>query len=29
MSLGFDLNSWQPTPQQTADYAESLEQGFG
>ncbi|WP_069172027.1 hypothetical protein [Streptomyces griseus] len=29
VSLGFDLDSWQPTPQQTADYAESLEQGFG
>ncbi|AVV40602.1 hypothetical protein C6376_03345 [Streptomyces sp. P3] len=29
VSLGFHLDSWQPTPQQTADYAESLEQGFG
>ncbi|MFJ5974550.1 hypothetical protein [Streptomyces sp. NPDC093060] len=29
MSLGFDLENWQPTPEQTADYAESLEQGFG
>ncbi|MCX2924377.1 hypothetical protein [Streptomyces sp. NEAU-W12] len=27
--LGFDLDRWQPTPQQTADYAESLDQGFG
>ncbi|MFE9704310.1 hypothetical protein [Streptomyces sp. NPDC005930] len=29
VTLGFDLDGWQPTPQQTADYAESLEQGFG
>ncbi|MEV7523543.1 hypothetical protein [Streptomyces sp. NPDC091371] len=29
VSLGFDLDAWQPTPEQTADYAESLEQGFG
>ncbi|MFF3324245.1 hypothetical protein [Streptomyces sp. NPDC002889] len=29
VTLGFDLDTWQPTPEQTADYAESLEQGFG
>jgi hypothetical protein len=29
VSLGFDLDSWQSTPQQTADYAESQDQGFG
>ncbi|MEU6340662.1 hypothetical protein ABZ883_06895 [Streptomyces sp. NPDC046977] len=29
VSLGFDLDTWRPTPEQTADYAESLEQGFG
>ncbi|GAA3769369.1 hypothetical protein GCM10023083_03440 [Streptomyces phyllanthi] len=29
VSLGFDLDSWHPTPEQTADHAESLEQGFG
>lgn len=29
VSLGFDLDAWRPTPEQTADYAESLEQGFG
>ncbi|MEV8535217.1 hypothetical protein [Streptomyces sp. NPDC051211] len=29
VSLGFDLDTWQPTPEQTADYAESLEQDFG
>ncbi|MFD7282336.1 hypothetical protein ACFV80_36260 [Streptomyces sp. NPDC059862] len=27
--LGFDLDNWQPTQEQSADYAESLEQGFG
>ncbi|MET9323471.1 hypothetical protein ABZX75_25260 [Streptomyces sp. NPDC003038] len=27
--LGFDLDAWQPTPSQAADYAESLSQGFG
>ncbi|MGW7440375.1 hypothetical protein [Streptomyces sp. NPDC054849] len=27
--LGFDPGGWQPTPEQAADYAESLEQGFG
>ncbi|NUP41118.1 MAG: hypothetical protein HOY76_29895 [Streptomyces sp.] len=28
-ALGLDLDSWRPTPEQTADYAESLDQGFG
>ncbi|MFJ9074671.1 hypothetical protein ACIRO3_05385 [Streptomyces sp. NPDC102278] len=29
VSLGFDLDTWRPTPAQAADYAESLEQGYG
>ncbi|MFD3456644.1 hypothetical protein ACFWVC_31280 [Streptomyces sp. NPDC058691] len=29
VTVGFDLDSWQPTPEQSADYADSLEQGFG
>ncbi|MCX4549976.1 hypothetical protein [Streptomyces sp. NBC_01500] len=29
VTLGFDLDAWQPTPEQAADYAESLDQGFG
>ncbi|WP_439678907.1 hypothetical protein [Embleya sp. MST-111070] len=29
VTLGFDLEAWQPTPEQAADYRESLEQGFG
>ncbi|WP_329376150.1 hypothetical protein OG625_01540 [Streptomyces sp. NBC_01351] len=29
VALGFDLDSWRPTPEQTADYAQSLKQGFG
>lgn len=29
VSLGFDLDTWEPTPEQSADYAESVEQGFG
>ncbi|MFF5567830.1 hypothetical protein ACFY7Z_19710 [Streptomyces sp. NPDC012623] len=29
VALGFDLAAWRPTPEQTADYAESLDQGFG
>lgn len=29
VTLGFDLDAWQPTPGQVADYRESLEQGFG
>ncbi|MEU6066929.1 hypothetical protein ABZ864_21175 [Streptomyces sp. NPDC047082] len=29
VTLGFDLGAWRPTPEQTADYDESLEQGFG
>ncbi|WP_329066362.1 hypothetical protein [Streptomyces sp. NBC_01429] len=29
VTLGFDLDAWHPTPEQSADYAESLEQGFG
>ncbi|MFF8595047.1 hypothetical protein ACF061_27075 [Streptomyces sp. NPDC015220] len=29
VSLGFDPVAWQPTPEQEADYAHSVEQGFG
>ncbi|WP_433891287.1 hypothetical protein [Streptomyces sp. CA-111067] len=29
VTLGFDLDAWEPTPEQAADYAESLAQGFG
>ncbi|MCX4545810.1 hypothetical protein [Streptomyces sp. NBC_01565] len=29
VTLGFDLDAWQPTPEQAADYEESLEEGFG
>ncbi|MFC9295736.1 hypothetical protein ACFTWH_10540 [Streptomyces sp. NPDC057011] len=29
VTLGFDLDSWRPTPEQTADYEASLEQDFG
>ncbi|MFF0067270.1 hypothetical protein ACFYRC_38440 [Streptomyces sp. NPDC005279] len=29
VTLGFDLDAWQPTPEQAADYAESLDQGYG
>jgi formylglycine-generating enzyme required for sulfatase activity len=29
VSLGFDLDAWQPTPEQRVDYAESLSQGYG
>ncbi|MFI9103377.1 hypothetical protein ACIGXA_22925 [Streptomyces fildesensis] len=29
VTLGFDVDAWQPTPGQLADYAESLEEGFG
>lgn len=29
VALGFDLDSWRPTSEAAADYAESLEQGFG
>jgi hypothetical protein len=29
VEVGFDLDSWQPTAEQTADYARSLEAGFG
>ncbi|MGW0704666.1 hypothetical protein ACWD4G_01560 [Streptomyces sp. NPDC002643] len=29
VTLGFDAGAWRPTPEQTADYAESLAQGFG
>ncbi|MER6096170.1 hypothetical protein ABT154_09995 [Streptomyces sp. NPDC001728] len=29
VTLGFDPDAWRPTPEQTADYAESLDQGFG
>ncbi|MFJ1864578.1 hypothetical protein ACIOD1_08095 [Streptomyces sp. NPDC088097] len=27
--LGFDPDAWRPTPEQEADYADSLSQGFG
>jgi hypothetical protein len=27
--LGFDPDAWEPTPEQTADYARSVEAGFG
>ncbi|MFJ3514214.1 hypothetical protein [Streptomyces sp. NPDC090131] len=27
--LGFDLDAWEPTPAQSADYAESAEEGYG
>ncbi|MGW0878679.1 hypothetical protein [Streptomyces sp. NPDC002671] len=29
VSLGFDPDAWRPTPEQTADYAESVAAGFG
>jgi hypothetical protein len=29
VTLGFDLDAWQPTPEQTTDYQESLDQGYG
>ncbi|KOX16402.1 MULTISPECIES: hypothetical protein [unclassified Streptomyces] len=29
VTLGLDVDAWRPTPGQTADYAESAEQGFG
>ncbi|MFE3829430.1 hypothetical protein [Streptomyces sp. NPDC059092] len=29
VTLGFDVDTWRPTPEQAADYAESLDQGFG
>ncbi|QIJ60644.1 hypothetical protein [Streptomyces sp. JB150] len=29
VSLGFDVDAWQPSAQQAADYAQSLEQGYG
>jgi hypothetical protein len=29
LTLGFDLDTWQSTPEQAVDYQESLEQGFG
>ncbi len=29
VTLGFDAGAWRPTPGQVADYAESVEQGFG
>ncbi|MFE9663489.1 hypothetical protein [Streptomyces sp. NPDC005955] len=29
LTLGFDPDAWRPTPAQAADYAESLDQGFG
>ncbi|KQV13841.1 hypothetical protein [Kitasatospora sp. Root107] len=29
LTLGFDLDAWQPTPEQAADYTESVEHGFG
>ncbi|MFD4919169.1 hypothetical protein ACFWNR_38970 [Streptomyces virginiae] len=27
--LGFDLDAWEPTPAQAADFAESVEEGYG
>ncbi|MFI1066910.1 hypothetical protein ACH4TC_34115 [Streptomyces spororaveus] len=27
--LGFDLDAWEPTPAQAADYAESADEGYG
>jgi hypothetical protein len=27
--LGFDLDAWQPTAEQVADYQESVEEGYG
>ncbi|WP_449485504.1 hypothetical protein [Streptomyces avidinii] len=27
--LGFDADAWEPTPEQAADYAESLAEGYG
>ncbi|MGW1673877.1 hypothetical protein [Streptomyces sp. NPDC002324] len=29
VTLGFDPETWRPTPEQTADYAASREEGFG
>ncbi|MBT2449805.1 hypothetical protein J7F03_22565 [Streptomyces sp. ISL-43] len=29
VTLGFDLDAWRPTPEQAADYAQTLERGFG
>ncbi|MGW0605456.1 hypothetical protein [Streptomyces sp. NPDC002640] len=29
VELGFDLDAWQPTAEQVADYQESVEQGYG
>lgn len=29
VTLGFDLDSWQPTPEQAADYEQSQEEGYG
>nr|WSX48350.1 formylglycine-generating enzyme family protein [Streptomyces sp. NBC_00974] len=29
LRLGFDPQGWEPTPEQTADYAESLAEGYG
>ncbi|MER8266156.1 hypothetical protein AB0B51_16920 [Streptomyces griseus] len=29
VTLGLDLDAWRPTAEQAADYAESLEQGYG
>ncbi|MER6481790.1 hypothetical protein [Streptomyces filamentosus] len=29
VTLGFDLDTWQPTSEQATDYQESLEEGFG
>ncbi|MYU22528.1 hypothetical protein [Streptomyces sp. SID8352] len=29
VTLGFDPDAWRPSPEQTADYAGSLEQGYG
>lgn len=29
VALGFDLGNWRPTPEQTADYEASTEEGYG
>ncbi|WP_405015949.1 formylglycine-generating enzyme family protein [Kitasatospora sp. NBC_00070] len=29
VTLGFDLDAWQPSPEQAADFTESMEAGFG
>ncbi|MFJ9519877.1 hypothetical protein ACIRPK_16655 [Kitasatospora sp. NPDC101801] len=29
LTLGFDLDAWQPSPEQAADFTESMAEGFG